>query len=137
MDDAALVRRFERLGDLPRDRQRFVERDRPPRDAIGQRRTVDQLHHEIVGPDVVQRADVRVVERGDGAGLALETVAETFGATLIATSRPRRESRARYTAPMPPDPSVPTICTGPAWSRASLRTAYVNSAWLPRPQPAP
>ena len=28
MDDALLVRRFERLGDLPRDRQRFVERHR-------------------------------------------------------------------------------------------------------------
>ena len=28
VDDPLLVRRFERLGDLPRDRQRFVERDR-------------------------------------------------------------------------------------------------------------
>ena len=29
MDDAVLVRRLERIGDLPRDRQRFVERNRP------------------------------------------------------------------------------------------------------------
>ena len=29
MDDALLVRGFERLGDLPRDRQRLVERNRP------------------------------------------------------------------------------------------------------------
>jgi len=28
------------------------------------------------------------------------------GKTLIATSRPRRESRARYTSPMPPEPST-------------------------------
>ena len=38
MDDALLVRGFERLGDLPRDRQRFVERQRPARDALGERR---------------------------------------------------------------------------------------------------
>ena len=37
MDDALLVRRLERLGDLPRDRQRLVERDRAARDAIGER----------------------------------------------------------------------------------------------------
>ena len=29
MNDALLVRRFERLGDLSRDRQRFVERQGP------------------------------------------------------------------------------------------------------------
>ena len=38
MDDALLVRRFERVGDLPRDGQRLVERDRPARDALGERR---------------------------------------------------------------------------------------------------
>ena len=34
MDDALLVRRFERVGDLPRDRQRLVERHRSPRAMI-------------------------------------------------------------------------------------------------------
>ena len=34
MDDALLVRGFERLGDLPGDGQRFVERDRATRDAL-------------------------------------------------------------------------------------------------------
>ena len=38
MDDALLVRGFERLGDLPRDRQRLGERKRALRDAIGERR---------------------------------------------------------------------------------------------------
>ena len=38
MDDALLVRRLERFGDLPRDRQRFLERNRPARDALGERR---------------------------------------------------------------------------------------------------
>src|SRR5262245_24717254 len=33
--------------------------------------------------------------------------------TLIATSRPRRGSRARYTVPIPPAPRRPTISYGP------------------------
>ena len=82
VDDAAVVRRLQRVGDLPGERQRFVDRDRRRANAVGERRTVNQLHHEIVGPDVVQRADVRMVERGDGAGLPLEAVAEAFGRHL-------------------------------------------------------
>ena len=38
VDDPLLVRRLERFGDLPRDRQRFIDRHGPVRDAIGQRR---------------------------------------------------------------------------------------------------
>ena len=38
MDDALLVRGFERLGDLPRDGQRFVERKASARDALGEGR---------------------------------------------------------------------------------------------------
>ena len=52
MDDALLVRRFERLGDLPRDRQRLVERNRALRDAIGERRPLDQFQDERVLPTV-------------------------------------------------------------------------------------
>jgi hypothetical protein len=37
MDDPLFMRRFERLGNLPRDRQHLVERDRSLRDPIGQR----------------------------------------------------------------------------------------------------
>src|SRR4029453_9262364 len=36
------------------------------------------------------------------------------GTTLIATSRSRRRSRARYTSPMPPVPSGPRISYGPS-----------------------
>ena len=50
MNDALLVRGFERLGDLPRDRERLVERERPARDAVGERLALDQLHHERVRP---------------------------------------------------------------------------------------
>ncbi len=47
--------------------------------AIGKHLTVEVLHHEevdvAVAPDVVQRADVGVVEVGDRASLAFETFA--------------------------------------------------------------
>ena len=88
---------------------------RPRREALGERLALEQLHHQVVGvalaADVVERADVRVVERRDRAGLALEArahlgrAARCGGSTLIATSRPSRVSRARYTSPMPPAPS--------------------------------
>ena len=40
MDDPAFVRRFERIGDLPRDGDRFVNGDRSLGDAIGERRAL-------------------------------------------------------------------------------------------------
>jgi hypothetical protein len=41
MDDALLVRGFGRLGDLPRDRERFARQNRALGDAISQRRALD------------------------------------------------------------------------------------------------
>ena len=84
MDDAALVRGLERLGNLARDGEDVgqastlgVGRGRGG-DDLSQRRARDELHDEVVGPDVVERADVRVVERGNRARFALESLAE-FG----------------------------------------------------------
>src|SRR5262249_16396290 len=39
-------------------------------------RAVDVLHDEIVGSDIVEMADVRMVQRGDRARLALGAIAE-------------------------------------------------------------
>ena len=81
VDDALLVGFLERLGDLPRDRERLVDGDRP---ALQPRREVlalDELHHQEVGPspvlerrglEAVEVRDVRVVERGEQLRLALE-----------------------------------------------------------------
>ena len=44
--DAALVRGLERVGDLCRDAQRLVDRDRPLRDPLDERRPVDELHDD-------------------------------------------------------------------------------------------
>ena len=77
MDDPLLVRRFERLGDLLRDRQRFVERNRLR--ARCDRASVvalDQFQDERVRLaavlEPVDRADVRMVQRGEHLRFALE-----------------------------------------------------------------
>ena len=48
MNNPLLVRRLECLGDLSRDRQRLVQRNRTLGDAIGQRGTFDKLQDERV-----------------------------------------------------------------------------------------
>ena len=77
MDDAALVRGFEGLGDLLRDRQRLVERDRPARDALRQIVAFDEFHHERRDAralfEPVDRGDVRMIQRGEHFGFALKT----------------------------------------------------------------
>ena len=76
MDDPLLMRRFERVRDLFRDRQRFVDRDRPARDALRQILAFDELHREgHEAPaffEPVDRGDVRMIEGREHFRLALE-----------------------------------------------------------------
>jgi hypothetical protein len=78
MHDPGAMRLVESVRDDDPDLQRLLERQRPlrAREPRRQRLAVEILHHEIVGvavsADVVHHADVRMRERGDGAGLALE-----------------------------------------------------------------
>ena len=46
MNDSLFVRGFERFGDLLRDRQRLVDRDRPARNALRHVLALDEFHHE-------------------------------------------------------------------------------------------
>ena len=66
VDDPLLVRRFEGLGDLPRDRQRFVQRNGTFSDAVSQRRPFHQLHDQRDGAvrlfEPVNVGDVRMVQ---------------------------------------------------------------------------
>ena len=66
VDDPLLVRRFERVGDLLRDGQRLVERDRAARDALRQVVALDQFHHDRTHTaaffEAVDVRDVRVIE---------------------------------------------------------------------------
>ena len=81
--------------DLARDLDRFFERDRSLFDAFGQRRALNQLHDEIIGADVVERADVRMVERRIARASRSKRSLNLAVDVLMATSRPRRWSRAR------------------------------------------
>jgi hypothetical protein len=82
MDDSRLVRRFERVGDLPGDRKRLVDRDRAACHDIGKRLALDQLHDERAHGawflHAVDLRDVRMVERREHLRLALEA-REPFG----------------------------------------------------------
>jgi len=76
--------------------------------------TVEQLGNDkrraFVFTDIVDGEDIRVIERGSGAGSCSKRrsrsafLANSEGNSLIATSRPRRSSRDRYTSPIPPAP---------------------------------
>ena len=113
VDDALLVRGLERVGNLPRDRQRLGDRrgrvhaagSAATRDPLRERLALDQLEdqaaHAVRLFDAVDRADVRMIQRGEHPRLALEAREpirvgrERGGRTLIATSRPSVASCAR------------------------------------------
>ena len=66
MDDPSLVRRFERVRDLFRNRHRLVERNRSLRDPVGERRPFHQLEDEgrdaVCLFEAVNAADVRMIQ---------------------------------------------------------------------------
>ena len=124
VDDPLLVRGFERLGDLPRDRQRFIERNRPSRDAIGERRAFDQLQDERASrhPRLRGRRCRRCSDDSARRATCASRLkrASRSGSSAKAPAGPsgrRRDpacvSRARYTSPMPPAPRAERISYGP------------------------
>ena len=75
MDDALLVRRFERFGDLSCDRQRLVDRHRALRNAVRQgRASTSSITSAFAGRvfEPVDGRDVWVIERGEDFGFALK-----------------------------------------------------------------
>ena len=76
VNDALLVRRFERLGNLLRDRERLIERDRTSSNALREIVSLDQFHHEGGHApalfEAVDGGDVWVVQRGERLGFTLE-----------------------------------------------------------------
>lgn len=73
VDDAFFVGGIEGVEDLGGDGESFVDRQ-----GAGKGRAVDVLHDEIVRADVVEGADVGVVEGGNGAGFGVEAVGESL-----------------------------------------------------------
>jgi hypothetical protein len=120
MDDAVLVRGVERRGELAGDRHRLVEGQRAARDALGERRPLDQFEDEraLAARRLFDPVDLRDVGGASEASTCASrskrasrsaSAAKRSGRILSATSRCRRESRARYTSPMPPAPRGETI----------------------------
>ena len=76
MDDPALVRRLQPLGDLEEQRNRFVHRDRPSRDPLREVFALHQLHDQepcvAVGLKSMNGRNVRMVQGGERLRLALE-----------------------------------------------------------------
>ena len=95
MHDAGRVGRGDAVGDLHGE----VEQLAGPLDRR-QRAAVEELHDQVVRPDVVQLADVRMIQCRDGAGFALEAVAELDGRLLDR----RRADPAACHAPCRPAP---------------------------------
>ena len=77
VNDAEVVRGFQRLRDLPRDRQCFVERYWSARNPLRQILSFDELHHQrrhAIGLfESVNVRDVRMIERCQHLCFAAET----------------------------------------------------------------
>ena len=77
VDDPGGMRRLERVGDLDGERQQQIDLERAPGNAMLQRRPVEKLHHEerpaVLLADIVDGADVGVIQRRGGARLAAES----------------------------------------------------------------
>ena len=104
MNDAFLVRRFQRFAICFAIPKRFIDRNRPALDAFGQRFSADEFHHQKL-PSAgffhsVNRRDVRMIQRRQHAGFTLESrravasCVKASGRSLMATLRPSFESVA-------------------------------------------
>ena len=95
--DAFAVRGGHAIGDLEGVLHHLVHRGGSFR-----RPAFDILHHQLVWADVVQRADVGMVERGDGAGFAFEA----FGELLLGAFDGDRCGRDAYRGRDTPRPCL-------------------------------
>jgi hypothetical protein len=75
MSDALGVRGLKRGSDLYGQTQCVANRQR----TFGQRLAIHQLHHDIVGADIIDLADVGVIKGGYGFGFARKSIAELGG----------------------------------------------------------
>ena len=86
MDDATLMRGLERRCDLRADSQHVAKRQRAPRQGLGERLAIDQLHDETTDPvelgQLMQRGDVAMIQGSQCPRLAPESD-ETVGVVAV------------------------------------------------------
>ncbi len=80
VDDSLAMRGVESAGDLDGDAEGFFDGQRSFAEACFEGFSFEMLHDEevdgVFAADVVEGADVRVIEAGDGSGFALEALGE-------------------------------------------------------------
>ena len=78
VNDAGAVSGVERVGDFDADFEKAIEFERAAGDDVLESRTVEKLHGDegaaVVFADVVDGADVGMIQRGSGASFALEAI---------------------------------------------------------------
>src|SRR6266568_5035409 len=79
-----------RFGDLGSIEENGFEGERSAFQQCRQRFTLHQLHHQVVRANVEECADIRVIQRRNGACLAFETRVELLVSGFDATARPSR-----------------------------------------------
>src|SRR5438034_2842005 len=81
MDDARVMRCTQCLEHLPCNLEASLNRKRAP-EPIAQGVSLHQLGHQIVGADVMDGADIGMIQRGDCSNLAVESLAEALPGDL-------------------------------------------------------
>ena len=103
MDDPLAVGAVEGLRDLDPVAQGLLEGKRAPLQPLGEGLAFQVLHDQVVDPilpaEVVEDADVGMIQGGDGPGLTLEALAQ-----VRASCQLRREDLDRH---RPIEPRVP------------------------------
>ena len=133
MHDASAVSSRQCIGDLRTEPHDDIDRQRPPVDASAERLTF-QFHHDervtFVFADVIDRADVRMIESRGGPRLAPETPRQPGCCppycavrNLSAAYRPSCVSSALQTIPIPPAPSFSMMRKCEKWRPSSSRSS--------------
>jgi hypothetical protein len=105
MDNAARVRGGDRIRDVNRVVQRLVQTQPAFRNDLIELATLDQLHHEEIRADIVERADVGMIQRSDQTGFTGKAFAEVAGRELQGDHpiEARVAGRPHFAHPAPPD----------------------------------
>lgn len=82
MNDSGAMCHRKSFGDLRTVAERFGKGELAAFQSGGKGFAVDEFHHQVVGADIVERADVGMADGRDGAGLLLEAVEEGLIADL-------------------------------------------------------
>ena len=119
MNDPCLLRGFERLANFNPNLQRFLQRQQPLPQSLGQRFTFQALQYEkvntILMSNIMQRANPGMIQGRNGPSFPLKPLLQIrIGRKMVGQDLDRHDPvepriGARYTSPMPPAPRADWI----------------------------